>query len=385
MKPIRDRCRIDAVARQAMPARMPTRLAALLLASLLCASALAHAQSGPVVAHDDGPYVRISGNTLTAEWICDGKPSQRTRHLRGRAVTLPPRCAYPDTIRIPSADAPEQAEVVQGVGKLAVISDLHGQFDLAVRLLQANGVIDADRRWIFGRGHLVVVGDCFDRGTRVTEVLWLLYGLQQQARLAGGDVNVVLGNHETMTLQGDLRYLNEKYADIATAMGRPYPALYGEDTVLGRWIRRLPVMLKIDGMLFVHGGISPEYLAQGLDMAAANAAYRGSLGFDKDRVKRDPVLRALYDGKSSPIWYRGYFREDALSDAQVDDLLVRLGVSRIVVGHTSMQRIESRYGGKVIAVDTSIKNGQNGEVLLIEGTRLLRGTLQGERLPLEAD
>ena len=44
-----------------------------------------------------------------------------------------------------------------------------------LRLMRANGVIDREMKWAFGEGHVVVVGDMFDRGPNVTDVLWLLY------------------------------------------------------------------------------------------------------------------------------------------------------------------------------------------------------------------
>lgn len=367
------------------------RLASLLLLAGIALQAFAQQGQGSDPATsaqadatlDDGPYIVVSGDTLTAKWICDGTPTEVVRPLGQDATRFPPRCAYPDEVQVPASPL-EQMFVVNDVEKLAVMSDLHGQFDLAVRLLQANGVIDSERRWAYGRGHLVVVGDCFDRGAHVTEVLWLLYGLQQQARRAGGDVNLLLGNHESMTLSGDLRYMHAKYATVSNLLERPYPMLYGEDTVLGRWIRTLPTIAKINGMLFVHGGISPEFLSIDMGLDKANAAYRNSLGLEKARVKEDPVLSALYDGRTSPIWYRGYFRDDALTREQLDDILARMGANRIIVGHTSMKRVETRFDGKVIAVDTSIKNGENGEMLLIEGQRFERGTLQGARLPLSS-
>ena len=59
-----------------------------------------------------------------------------------------------------------------------------------------------------------------------------------------------------------------------------------------------------------------------------------------------------------------------------------------MVGHTSQQRIETRYQGRVIAIDSSIKRGQYGEILLIEKAstnstnKMWRGSLTGEKFPL---
>ena len=40
--------------------------------------------------------------------------------------------------------------------------------------MKSLGIIDKNLNWKFGKGHLVVLGDIFDRGSMVTEVLWHL-------------------------------------------------------------------------------------------------------------------------------------------------------------------------------------------------------------------
>ena len=120
-------------------------------------------------------------------------------------------------------------------------------------------------------------------------------------------MHFVLGNHETMVLYDDLRYVNPKYLRSAQLLGRSYPQLYGKDSVIGQWLRTRPVLLKIGDTLFLHGGISPEAVQLALDPARTNAAYQASLGLPKAEVKADPATAPLYDGKTSPIWYRGYF------------------------------------------------------------------------------
>ena len=93
-----------------------------------------------------------------------------------------------------------------------------------------------------------------------------------------------------------------------------------------------------------------------------NAAYQASLGIPKAEVKADPATAPLYDGKTSPIWYRGYF-DGRLDTEGVQAVLDRLGLKRIVVGHTSMPTVLSLHGGRVIGVDSSLKKGRAGELL----------------------
>ncbi|EJP77828.1 TPA: metallophosphoesterase [Stenotrophomonas maltophilia] len=361
----------------------PSLLTALLLPLLACATATTQAREVAAPADHvqaDGPYVFRQGNQLQARWICDDKVESHTLATQAAGTDIPPRCGYEHSVHVAAPNAPS-VSVLPAVPRIVALSDIHGQYGLLVRLLRAHKVIDAQDRWALGKDTLVIAGDVFDRGPQVTEAFWLLYGLQQQAAAAGGAVHFVLGNHETMVLYDDLRYVNPKYLRSAQLLGRSYPQLYGADSVIGQWLRTRPVLLKIGDTLFLHGGISPEAVQLALDPARTNAAYQASLGLPKAEVKADPATAPLYDGKTSPIWYRGYF-DGRLDTAGVQKVLDRLQLARIVVGHTSMPHVSSFHGDRVIAIDSSIKNGENGELLFIEGGKLSRGLLDGSRVPL---
>ena len=373
-----------------MPAVLRTVTHAVLPALLLAMSIAGSAHAGepaqatlPEHLLTDGPHVFRDATGLHARWLCAGKVvAQEARPGEHGSALLPAVCGYPRPLRLLPPAAASSA-VLPMPSRVAALSDIHGQFGLLRRLLRAHGIIDQDERWSFGDGALVVGGDVFDRGPQVTEALWLLYGLQQQAAAAGGAVHVVLGNHEAMVLYGDLRYVNPKYLETATRLGRPYPALFGPDSVLGQWLRTRPQMLRLGDTLFLHGGIAPENLDLALAIDATNAAYDGSLGLPKAQLKADPATARLYDGKRSPIWYRGYFNGE-LDTAAVGALVGKLGLQRIVVGHTTIGEVASFHDGRIIAIDSAIKRGKSGQLLFIETGKLSRGLLDGSRQPLPA-
>ncbi|MDR7069537.1 hypothetical protein J2X02_002388 [Pseudoxanthomonas japonensis] len=329
-------------------------------------------------AADDGPYIiQLTPRRYEALWVCDGKVEREEHRTRRKTITIAPRCGYERPAVLPAHLADAESVPYDG-GRIVALSDIHGQYALMVKLLRAHRVIDGNDDWALGRDHLVITGDVFDRGDKVNEVFWLLFQLQQQADAAGGAVHFLLGNHETMVLYDDLRYVNPKYVEVARLLGRPYSALYGADTVIGGWLRTRPVMLKLGDTLFLHGGIAPENLDLVTGIHATNAAYRGSLGTAKDTVKADPATSRLYDGKRSPIWYRGYFNGE-LATPDVQTLVDRLGLARIVVGHTTMDEVVSFHDGRIIAIDSGIKRGESGQLLFIENGRLTRGLLDGTR------
>src|SRR3546814_5734386 len=67
--------------------------------------------------------------------------------------------------QVPPAVAPMPARV-------AVLSDLEGNIAFLEQALRRLGVVDADGKWAYGGGHLVVLGDSVDRGRDVFAVLW---------------------------------------------------------------------------------------------------------------------------------------------------------------------------------------------------------------------
>ena len=109
-----------------------------------------------------------------------------------------------------------------GVNKMFIVSDIEGSFKAFRKLLQSNKIINDDYEWTFGNGHLVLTGDFVDRGDLVTEVLWLIYSLEEKAKAAGGYVHFILGNHEIMNMNGDLRYLNAKYVNNAALLNTDF-------------------------------------------------------------------------------------------------------------------------------------------------------------------
>ena len=144
------------------------------------------AQISSQINHNDGPYIFINNNKLIEKKIINDKVVS--------SVLL--KAPY-DTLYSP------EKSTYKNVSNIAALSDIHGQYDLLVRLLVNNNIIDSSLDWIFGKGHLVIVGDIFDRGDKVNEILWLVYKLEIQANNSGGQIHYLLGNHEYMILYND--------------------------------------------------------------------------------------------------------------------------------------------------------------------------------------
>jgi len=363
--------------------RTSTRLLALLLATAMQACAQTQ-DTAPVTGINDGPYAVYQSPAspdnagLDVSWICDDKLQKQSFSNSGN-ISLPAPCGYPRTLTIRPAETSFPASIKFKADKVAAISDVHGQFELMLKLLQGNGIINQDWQWTFGTGHLVIAGDVLDRGPKVTEALWLLYALEAQAKAAGGAVHLLLGNHETMTMAGDVRYLNKKYVTVAQHLNTSYPQMLDNSSVLGRWLRSKPVIIQVNDTLFMHGGLHPDHQNLNMSLQQVNEKYRQTLGLSKAQVKTDSVLDWLY-GSMGPLWYRGYFSAPQLPVEDLNKVLQQLKVERIVVGHTTMNGVYSHYQGKVISIDSGIKGGVKGEMLFWDKGQLSKAGADGQKV-----
>ncbi len=344
----------------------------------------------PLPPVNDGPYVFVNKEQqLESHWLCQGEVESQTITVSSfpKAISA---CNMPATVHGLTSRENKVLEF-SGDYPVAALSDFHGQYDLMIELLTNNNIIDADKNWAFGKGHFVITGDIFDRGDKVTEILWFLYDLEQQAQKAGGDIHLTLGNHEVMVLNGDLRYLHPKYIETAKQLGMPFEKLFTKDSILGNWLRSKPVLVKVNNMLFAHGGFHPSLAVEKRSIIEINTVFKNSLVKSELDKPREGWAKFLHK-TNGPIWYRGYFgsdypegskkRDNGATSTEIDLLLKHFDVKHLIVGHTSQKQIETRYQGRVIAIDSSIKRGSYGEILFIENGKKWRGSLSGKVLPL---
>ncbi len=348
---------------------------------------MSYKKDGPYVFHEDRNAISYSiDSTNLVRLVIDKNDHQKLQVQTDLDKTF--------TVELQSSVV-AQPSVYPGAERLLAFSDIEGNFDAFRKLLQVNKIIDENFNWIFGKGHLVFAGDMFDRGMQVTECLWLMYALEEKARKAGGYVHFILGNHEIMNMQGNHRYTNGKYKNNAALMHKTLTQLYSEESELGRWLRTKNIIEKIGGLLFVHGGISPEMNRLALGIEEINMLARPYYGKVIDSSNMD--LLTIYDSRYgekyriSPFWSRGYYNTRTtkgvgkISNEQLDTTLNKFKVHRIVTGHTIVaDTISVHYGGRVINTDTKHAKGIS-EALLIEDRRYYRVDDKGNKVLLFID
>ena len=251
------------------------------------------------------------------------------------------------------------------IDSIFVVGDVHGEYDRLVNLLKKSNIINDNLDWISGKSHLVFLGDLFDRGNKVTKTLWFIYELEQQAKRSGGNIHLVLGNHEIMVMSKDLRYLSRKEKNISLAYKVSYDYLFHpKKTILGNWLKSKTSVLKLDDILFAHGGVSDlqgKSIKEFNKIASENIDHPAFL----DLMKSEPItgnytkeewmqLRLFFYGQNSPYWYRGYVLSDTLR-VPLNNILEKYDAKIHIVGHTPNETIRKKYRKKLITTDLTQK------------------------------
>jgi hypothetical protein len=338
-------------------------------------------QDGPYVFNHDGnrSAVYISGNANSPASI------SRIEVKDSVKVTVDNQSKTTFVVELNNSYPRSDLDIASPDRYLAV-SDLEGNFDAMVTLLTANGVMNEALEWTYGSSHLILIGDMVDRGKNVLPLLWLIYKLETKAKLVGGNVHYILGNHERYLLDGRVKSAAKKYLGTLRATGMLPSDLWSENAELGAWIRSKPVILKMGDTLFVHGGISPRVLDHNLSLQAIDteAQHNFVIGDTVQRNIEDSILH----GADGLLFYRNLAKDMSadelgakVSVEHIDKVLAAFKVNRIAIGHTLVSHIGHDYDGKIIRVDVAHSEGTS-EALLMEDATFWVVNHQGQKSPL---
>ena len=295
--------------------------------------------------------------------------------------------------------------------RVVALGDVHGDSYALSTVLWNAGLMEQDGSWAGGDAVLVQVGDVLDRGPDEALCLSTLMRLQKEAREAGGDVVMILGNHEVMNSDLDYRYVDplgwlgwddesdqqlaeqmsegmlrekakarkrekgkreanwkvlpDKATELADMVGRPAvkvlpPFMQGRIKALGGRegaLASLPVVVTVGSTVFCHAGVMPEVVAYGLQRLndETSAYLRG------ERPTKPMILDEF--PQISPIWHREFGKDslDARALQAADNAMSLLGCKRMVIGHTPQQRgincVRTPEGREIWRVDTGMSQG----------------------------
>jgi hypothetical protein len=279
--------------------------------------------------------------------------------------------------------------VFKQVGKVIAIGDLHGDYEQYITLMKDNRLINDELQWVGGDVHLVQLGDVTDRGPDSLKIIRHLMKMEKAAKRSGGKVHVLIGNHEAMNVQTDLRYVHPgeysvlvtkksekmqgRYVDAvlrAMIKGKPelanqeadlrlrlmkrYPRGYVEHRMLwepgkelAKWYARHNAVVQVNDALYLHGGIDP-HVEELPSLKEINRRVQGEL---KPNARVEVTIN-----ERGPLWYRGLAAHSAETElGPLNRMLEHYGVERIVIAHTPTKgMVLPRFGGKVIMADVGL-------------------------------
>ncbi len=259
--------------------------------------------------------------------------------------------------------------------RLVGIGDVHGDFKAAKKVLRKANLTDADNKWIAGDTIAVQVGDQVDRGDQDRKILDFFEDMSEQAFLAGGGFYPLIGNHEVMNVDIDLRYVTpaalEEFADIEFD---PEDEFYDdlEDSEKGRAAAFRPggpyakmlaghnTVMVVGDTAFVHGGLQPGDVAFGLEkLNLQTQKWMKS----KRRSGPDPLR-----GNDGVVWTRIYSDDDEAPPdcATLIETLDAIPAKRLVVAHTVQQIPNAACDGKVWRIDVGMSAYYGGSPAAIE-------------------
>lgn len=321
--------------------------------------------------------------------------------------------------------------------RIIAVGDLHGDLSKAREALNMAGVLSSDGRdlWTGGETVLVQVGDILDRGEDEIAILSLLRSLDMQARAEGGAVFQVNGNHETINVEGDFRYVDSGGFDECTDFLEylnecdhnweeafvnwinvsaqwkedrkksqnywgPWKLVKRQRGVIARSIllqpggplarelARHPVVLKLNDWVFCHGGLLPHHVGYGIERMNREVSTWMRGEHERDTTPSFPFIATR--GYDSVVWSRLYSRDTSdLVDYQIsqihrilEDTLQAVGAKAMVVGHTPQTAgVNCEYGCSIWRVDVGMSRGvldSRPEVLEIKDNKARAITSNGD-------
>lgn len=319
--------------------------------------------------------------------------------------------------------------------RIVAVGDLHGDLAKARCALETAGVLSSDGQslWIGGETVLVQLGDILDRGEDELAILSLLKSLDIQAKAHGGAVFQVNGNHETMNVEGDYRYVDNgaldecidflEYLDkcernweeafvswcavsarwkqdrkVSQNYWAQWNLVKRQKGVIARSILMRPggplacelarhgVVLKVDDWLFCHGGLLPHHVAYGLERMNREVSRWMKGPSEEDDSPQIPFIATR--GYDSIVWNRLYSRDGPelenyqLEQVQylLEETLQSVGAKAMVVGHTpQLMGVNCKYNCRIWRIDVGMSRGvldSSPEVLEIRDNkaRAIRNT-----------
>lgn len=275
-----------------------------------------------------------------------------------------------------------QPSYFPSASRVIVIGDVHGDVQTFMQCLYAANVLNTQLEWIAQPRDTIVVqlGDQIDSLNRGgqdgwetvpdVEMLYMTDRLDAIARMSGGRVLSLLGNHELMNVMGDFSYVSPTSSKLIEPAIRQ--RMFRPGGTLSQILAKRNIVLRIGHHLFCHGGILPHHLdMSNNNLHLINDVTRKFLRNIPVSPDESQILNTCIFHQQGILWSRLYVEmlessRDVLEQV-VDDVLNRTNCKHIYVGHNTVQFVAPILNAKVILTDVGLSRAYpNGDVQMVE-------------------
>ena len=261
----------------------------------------------------------------------------------------------------PAQDGQASERDSGGSERIVAVGDIHGDLAAWHRALAVAGLVDASHNWVGGKAICVQIGDLIDgHGAEDDLVLQYTVRLQAQAVAAGGELFVILGDH-------DVNHLRSLWRQ-------------SEVPELPSWMR---LVLPLHGTLFVHGSLMPKMLNRvSMNINTINNALSEWIA---GRMAAPSWLHSDF----SPLESRRYGEDSAAAlnqqqsgkCAELQGLLQGLSLKRMVIGHTVRNEgISPACDNQIWRIDVGLAKSES-DAGKVGATQVLEITFADDQSP----
>ena len=273
--------------------------------------------------------------------------------------------------------------------KIIAIGDIHGDFQIFIKVLQMCKLINKNLEWIGGDTYLVQLGDTLDGKRPETtidssfleesgeiEIIRLILDLDAQAKKFKGRVISLIGNHELYPyyLENDKQFIRDyvKKRDI-----EQFKRIFKTDRIkflkpggMGGSLlgRTRPLILQLGEFIFVHGSITDKLIENNLnpetgkvDIAKINKSTRLWL---QGKGKVPKFLEEM--DEENPVFSRLYSKSKIFNKAEcskfTDQLKFFEGANYVVMGHSRFKEINAACNNSLIRTDIALSRAFGGTI-----------------------
>ena len=262
-----------------------------------------------------------------------------------------------------------QPSFFPSASRVIVIGDVHGDVQTFMKCMYAANIFNTKLEWIAQPRNTIVVqlGDQIDSLSRGgkdgwetvadVDMLYLTDRLDTIARMGGGRVLSLLGNHEMMNVTGDFSYVSPASMEKLDAQLRKQ--MFRPGGTIAQILAKRNVVLRIGHHAFCHGGLLPHHLeaAQNNLQVINDTTRRFLKNLPLTPFDGHVLSKCIFD-QQGILWTRLYVdlmeSNRQILEQVIENVLQHTESKHIFVGHNTVQTIAPVLQGKVIFTDIGL-------------------------------